>query len=315
MTHVKITRAFVSVFDKTGIEELGGVLTRHGVELVSTGGTAKALRAAGLTVRDVSELTGFPEMMDGRVKTLHPKVHGGFLALRDNPEHLLSMKDHGIPPIDLLVSNLYPFEATVARGAGWIETIENIDIGGPAMIRGAAKNHGFVAVITDPADYPALIESLDKNGGSTTLIERKAWAAKAYAFTAAYDAAIATWFASSLGDDMPERRIFSGKLKQKLRYGENPHQKGGFYLGGEARPGIATARQVQGKELSYLNLYDANAAYELVAEFAPEEGAAVAIIKHANPCGMALGPSVEEAYRLALRCDPGECLRRYHRAQ
>ncbi|MFZ1989296.1 MAG: bifunctional phosphoribosylaminoimidazolecarboxamide formyltransferase/IMP cyclohydrolase [Alphaproteobacteria bacterium] len=303
MTHVKITRAFLSVFDKTGIEELGRALARHGVELVSTGGTAKTLRSAGLAVKDVSELTGFPEMMDGRVKTLHPKVHGGFLAVRDNPEHLLAMKDHGIQQIDLLVSNLYPFEATVARGAGWDETIENIDIGGPAMIRGAAKNHEFVAVITDPADYGALIAALDQNTGATTLEQRKAWAAKAYAMTASYDAVIATWFAASLGDDMPERRVFAGKLKQKLRYGENPHQQGALYIGGEARPGAATAVQVQGRELSYINILDADAAFELVAEFGAATPAC-AIIKHANPCGVATGTTFKAAYLRALECDP-----------
>jgi phosphoribosylaminoimidazolecarboxamide formyltransferase/IMP cyclohydrolase len=304
MAPVRIARAFLSVFDKTGLEDLGKALARHGVELISTGGTAKALRAAGLTVKDVSEITGFPEMMDGRVKTLHPRVHGGLLAVRGNPEHLLAMADHDIPPIDLLVSNLYPFEATIARGAEWDEAIENIDIGGPAMIRAGAKNHESVAIITDPADYVALTGSLDANGGGTTLDERKRWAAKAYAFTAAYDAAISNWLADQLHVEAPERRSFAGTLKQTLRYGENPHQKGAFYVGGEKRFGVATAEQVQGRELSYINILDADAAFELVAEFAPERGPACAIIKHANPCGVAVGRTFKEAYERALACDP-----------
>jgi len=304
MTLIPVTRAFVSVSDKTGLAELGRALARHGIKLVSTGGTAAALRAAKLEVEDVSNLTGFPEMMDGRVKTLHPKVHGGILAVRDSAEHRAAMATHGIAPIDLVVVNLYPFEATVARGAGYDDAIENIDIGGPAMIRSAAKNHAFVAVLTDPADYAGLIASLDAHKGATTLDERKAWAAQAYARTAAYDAAIAGWFARELGDATPARKTLAGKRQQVLRYGENPHQKAAFYLTGDARPGVATARQVQGKELSYNNLNDTDAAYEAVAEFSPSEGPAVAIVKHANPCGAAKGKTLAQAYARALACDP-----------
>lgn len=304
MTLVPVTRAFISVSDKTGLADLGRALACHGVKLVSTGGTAKALREAKLEVEDVSVLTGFPEMMGGRVKTLHPKVHGGILAVRDSAEHLAAMKAHGIAPIDLVIVNLYPFEETVARGAHYDETIENIDIGGPAMIRSAAKNHAFVAVLTDPADYAGLIASLDAHKGATTLDERKAWAAKAFARTAFYDAAISGWFARELGDRAPVRKTLSGRLKEVLRYGENPHQTAAFYLTGNTRPGIATARQVQGKELSYNNLNDTDAAYEVVAEFAPAEGPAVAIIKHANPCGVARGKTLAEAYARALACDP-----------
>jgi phosphoribosylaminoimidazolecarboxamide formyltransferase / IMP cyclohydrolase len=303
MASVKIARAFLSVFDKSGLEQLGHGLARHGVELISTGGTAKVLRGAGLIVRDVAEITGFPEMMDGRVKTLHPKVHGGLLAVRDNPEHLSAMADYHIPAIDLLVSNLYPFEATIARGSEWGEAIDNIDIGGPAMIRAGAKNHEFVAVITDPADYGSLLATLEASGGATTLDQRKAWAAKAFALTAAYDAAIANWLADRLKIDTPLRRSFSGKLKEKLRYGENPHQSGAFYTTGEKRLGVASAEQVQGRELSYINILDADSAFELVAEFDPSKGAACAIIKHANPCGVAVAKTTRDAYLRALECD------------
>src|SRR6202790_2430290 len=300
----RVTRALLSVSDKSGLIEFARALSGHGIELVSTGGTAKAIAAAGLKVRDVSELTGFPEMMDGRVKTLHPKVHGGLLAIRDNAEHTEAMKSHGIAPIDLLVVNLYPFEATVDKGAGFEECIENIDIGGPAMIRAAAKNHDDVAVVVEPQDYQAVLDELAANQGATTLTLRRRLAAKAYACTAAYDAAISNWFASELKTDAPDFRAFGGRLIQALRYGENPHQTAAFYRTPDKRPGVATARQVQGKELSYNNINDTDAAYELVAEFDPAESAAVAIIKHANPCGVAVGATLLEAYEKALACDP-----------
>ena len=280
------------------------MLFRSGVELVSTGGTAKAIADAGLKVRDVSSLTGFPEMMDGRVKTLHPKVHGGLLAIRENAEHLASMREHDIAPIDLLVVNLYPFEETVAKGASYDDCVENIDIGGPAMIRAAAKNHGDVAVVVDVADYARVLEALAANDGATTLVLRKALAQKAYARTAAYDAAISNWFATALGDDAPDYRAVGGKLVEKMRYGENPHQAAGFYASPERRFGVSTARQLQGKTLSYNNVNDTDAAFECVAEFDPRRTAAVAIIKHANPCGVAEGASLREAYEKALRCDP-----------
>jgi phosphoribosylaminoimidazolecarboxamide formyltransferase/IMP cyclohydrolase len=296
-----VRRALISVSDKAGVEAFAKRLAAAGVELVSTGGTAAMLRQAELHVRDVSELTGFPEMMDGRVKTLHPKVHGGLLALRDNKEHAAAMKAHDIPAIDLLVVNLYPFEETVAKGASYEECVENIDIGGPAMIRAAAKNHGRVGVVVDPHDYDDVAGEIEAGGLSEGT--RRWLAAKAYARTAAYDAAISTWFAHELGDDYPKTLAFSGTLKQMLRYGENPHQTAAFYASGEKRPGVATARQVQGKELSYNNLNDTDAAYELVAEFGMEKPA-VAIIKHANPCGVAVGASLAGAYAKALKCDP-----------
>ena len=298
----KITRALLSVSDKSGLAEFAKALAGHGVEIVSTGGTAKALQDAGLKVIDVSELTGFPEMMDGRVKTLHPKVHGGLLAIRGNKEHDAAMAAHGIKPIDLVVVNLYPFEATVAKGAGYDDCIENIDIGGPAMIRAAAKNHADVAVVVEPDDYAAVLAELTQHGG-TTLTVRKKLAAKAYARTAAYDAAISNWFANELKDDAPAFRAFGGKLAEALRYGENPHQSAAFYRAPERRFGVATARQVQGKQLSYNNINDTDAAYECVAEFDPKRAAAVAIIKHANPCGVAEGTSLVEAYRKALACN------------
>src|SRR6267154_4081033 len=274
------------------------------VELVSTGGTAKLLREAGITVKDISELTGFPEMMDGRVKTLHPKVHGGLLAIRDNHDHAASMQAHGIAPIDLLVVNLYPFEATVAKGANFDTCIENIDIGGPAMIRAAAKNHGDVAVVVEPEDYAALLAELSATSGSTTLKLRKKLAAKAYARTATYDAAISNWFAKELDDSAPSFRAFGGKLAEALRYGENPHQSAAFYRSPEQRSGVATARQAQGKQLSYNNINDTDAAYECVAEFDPRRTPACVIVKHANPCGVAEGSNLLDAYRKALACDP-----------
>src|SRR5229473_2753337 len=299
----RVTRALLSVSDKSGLIEFARALAAHGIDLVSTGGTAKAIAAAGLKVRDVSELTGFPEMMDGRVKTLHPKVHGGLLAIRDNAEHVQAMKDHGIAPIDLLVVNLYPFEATVDKGAGFEECIENIDIGGPAMIRAAAKNHDDVAVVVEAQDYQAVLDELAVNKGATTLTLRRRLAAKAYARTAAYDAAISNWFASELKIDAPDFRAFGGRLIQPLRYGENPHQTAAFYRTSDKRPGVATARQLQGRELSYNNINDTDAAYECIAEFDPARTAACVIVKHANPCGVAEGADLVSAYRKAFACD------------
>jgi phosphoribosylaminoimidazolecarboxamide formyltransferase/IMP cyclohydrolase len=299
---VPLRRALISVSDKTGLTEFASALAAQGVELVSTGGTAKALRDAGLTVRDVAEMTGFPEMMDGRVKTLHPVVHGGLLALRDDDEHLVAMAAHGIEPIDLLVVNLYPFEETVARGGDYADCIENIDIGGPAMIRAAAKNHAFVATIVDVQDYDAVLAELAAQDGRTSLAFRQRQAQIAYARTAAYDAAVSTWMAGALGEETPRRRAFAGTLAQSLRYGENPHQQAAFYTDGTGRPGVATAQQWQGKELSYNNINDTDAAFELVAEFAGK-GPACAIIKHANPCGVATGETLLDAYRRAYDCD------------
>lgn len=298
-----ISRALLSVSDKTGLVELGKSLAARGVELLSTGGSAKTLREAGLDVRDVAEITGFPEMMDGRVKTLHPMVHGGLLALRDDKGHVAAMEEHGIGAIDLLVVNLYPFEATVAAGADYDTCIENIDIGGPAMIRAAAKNHGFVNVVVDVEDYDALLAELDANDGATTLAFRQGLAQTAYARTGAYDAAVSTWMANAIGEAAPRRRAVAGTLAQTLRYGENPHQAAAFYLDGTDRAGVATAVQHQGKELSYNNINDTDAAFELVSEFAPEDGPAVAIIKHANPCGVARGATLIDAYKGAFDCD------------
>ena len=298
-----VTRALLSVSDKTGLVDLGRALAEHGVELVSTGGTARALRAAGLAVRDVAEITGFPEMMDGRVKTLHPMVHGGLLALRDNADHLGAMAAHGIAPIDLLVVNLYPFEETVAKGADYATCVENIDIGGPAMIRAAAKNHDFVSVVVDVEDYRGVLAELDTNDGQTSRAFRQQLAQRAYARTAAYDTAVSTWMADALDEPAPRRRAFAGTLAQTLRYGENPHQAAAFYVDGSDRPGVATARQVQGKALSYNNINDTDAAFELVSEFAPEDGPACAIIKHANPCGVARGATLPDAYKSAFDCD------------
>jgi len=299
---VPLRRALLSVSDKTGLIELAQALAARGVELLSTGGSARAMREAGLTVRDVAEVTGFPEMMDGRVKTLHPMVHGGLLALRDNDAHVAAMQDHGIEVIDLLVVNLYPFEATVAQGADYDTCIENIDIGGPAMIRAAAKNHAFVNVVTDPEDYAALLGQLDENDGATSYAFRQQLALTAYSRTAAYDAAVSTWMAGALGNDAPRRRAFAGMLKQTLRYGENSHQKAAFYTDGSGREGVATAQQHQGKELSYNNINDTDAAFELVAEF-DTDTPACAIIKHANPCGVAMGATLLDAYKSAFDCD------------
>jgi len=308
MTIRKIARALLSVSDKTGLIEFARGLADQGVMLISTGGTSKALRDAGLAVSDVSDITNFPEMMDGRVKTLHPMVHGGLLSLRDKPDHAAAMMEHGIGGIDLLVCNLYPFEATVARGADFETTIENIDIGGPAMTRSAAKNHDWVTVVVDVEDYKAVLDEMKANGGATTYGLRKKLAQRAFARTAAYDAAVSNWFAGELakeGDNTPpRRRALGGLLRQGLRYGENPHQEAAFYVDGSTRPGVASARQLQGKELSYNNINDTDAAYELVAEFDPKAAPACAIIKHANPCGVALGKSLKDAYLAALACDP-----------
>jgi phosphoribosylaminoimidazolecarboxamide formyltransferase/IMP cyclohydrolase len=299
---VPIKRALLSVFDKTGMAEFARELAGLGIELVSTGGTHKLIAETGVPVRDISDLTGFPEMMDGRVKTLHPKVHGGLLSVRDNPAHKAAMEAHEIGAIDLVVVNLYPFEATIAKGASCEETIENIDIGGPAMIRSAAKNHAYVTVIVDPTDYATVLEAIRSTGGVPYEMRQKL-AAKAYARTANYDATISSWFAGTLGyQDMPWRS-FSGGLREVMRYGENPHQWAAFYATGEQRPGVATADQVQGKSLSYNNLNDTDAAFELISEFDPAVPA-VAIIKHANPCGVATGASLRDAYLKALRCDP-----------
>jgi len=308
MTLRPIRRALLSVSDKTGLLDFARGLIRHDVVLISTGGTAKALRDAGLAVADISQITQFPEMMDGRVKTLHPMVHGGLLALRDKAEHAEAMKAHGIAGIDLLVSNLYPFEATVAKESSFAETIEQIDIGGPAMTRSAAKNHDWVTVVVDPADYAAVLAEMDAHEGATSAALRRKLAQTAFARTAAYDAAVSNWLAqeveSEAGGAPPRWRSFAGHLRQPLRYGENPHQRAAFYVGGEQRFGVATAKQIQGRELSYINILDADAAFELVAEFDPARGPAVVIVKHANPCGVATGASYTDAYLRAVQCDP-----------
>ncbi|MEM7661396.1 MAG: bifunctional phosphoribosylaminoimidazolecarboxamide formyltransferase/IMP cyclohydrolase [Pseudomonadota bacterium] len=299
---VRVRRALISVSDKSGLIDRAKRLAAMDVELVSTGGTARALSDAGLPVVDVSELTGFPEMMDGRVKTLHPVVHGGLLYLRDNPDHVAAAEQHNIGAIDLVYINLYPFEATVAAGKDFDTCIENIDIGGPAMLRAAAKNHGFVAVCTDGNDLDLAIGVMEENAGQTTEQLRKSLAAKTYARTAAYDAAISNWYAEQLGDTAPDWIGFGGGLNEALRYGENPHQSAAFYTTGEDRPGVATARQIQGKALSYNNINDTDAAYELIGELGDTKPA-VAIIKHANPCGVAMGETALGAYEAALACD------------
>lgn len=296
-----ITRALLSVSDKTGLVEFARFLASHGVELLSTGGTAKTLREAGVAVKDVSDHTGFPEMMDGRVKTLHPMVHGGLLALRDHPDHQAAMQAHSIAPIDLVVVNLYPFEQTVASGAHWDECIENIDIGGPSMVRSAAKNHAFVTIVVDPSDYAQVMDDMKAHHGDTQLLTRKMLAAKAFSRTAAYDAAICQWFGAKLDMPFPTTFAVGGTKKGELHYGENPHQKAAYYMTDVQSPSLATAKQVQGSALSYNNLNDASAAFELVREFAVP---AVAIIKHANPCGVAVGEDIVDAFRKALACDP-----------
>jgi phosphoribosylaminoimidazolecarboxamide formyltransferase/IMP cyclohydrolase len=294
-----IRRALLSVSDKTGLIKLAAALAARDVDILSTGGSARTLRAAGLDVTEVSDFTGFPEILDGRVKTLVPQIHGGILGRRDEPAHVAQMQAHGISPIDLVVVNLYPFEATVAAGAAWDETVEMIDIGGPALIRAAAKNHAHVAVLTDPAQYAAFLAEFEPSGGTSPDLRRR-FASAAFAHTAAYDAAIAARFATELNETFPERLVLAGQLRQVLRYGENPHQTAALYSSGP-RPGVASARQVQGKELSYNNLNDTDAALECVAEFAAP---AVVIVKHANPCGVATAGTLEAAWALALRCDP-----------
>lgn len=299
-----IGRALISVFDKTGLVDFARSLSEGRIELISTGGTARVLLDAGLEVRDAAELTGFPEMMDGRVKTLHPKIHGGLLAVREDPEHEAALLAHDILPIDLLVVNLYPFEEKFRRGGSTEEMIESIDVGGPAMIRGASKNHGDVVVIVDPADYGELIAEMAHHGGGTSFRFRRALAQKAFARTAAYDSTISNWLADRIGQTAPAWRAFGGELAIRLRYGENPHQAAAFYRTPEIRPGVATALQLHGRELSYNNINDTDAAYELVAEFDPARIAAAAIIKHANPCGVAEAQTLREAYERALACDP-----------
>ena len=300
MTDRPVRRALLSVFDKTGLIDFATTLAGQDVALVSTGGTARTLREAGLVVTDVADVTGAPEILDGRVKTLHPAIHGGLLARRDVPQHMSTIDEHGIPTIDLLVVNLYPFEATVEKGAGFEDTIEMIDIGGPAMIRAAAKNHESVVLATDPADYRAIADALKEGDGCTGLALRKSLAAKAFARTAFYDAAIASWFAEQEGDHLPSRLTFAAERKLVTRYGENPHQQAAFYRMGKRRPGVATAERVQGKELSYNNIADADAAFELVSEFSEP---AIAIIKHANPCGVAIAATLADAYQRAFICD------------
>lgn len=296
---VKPQRALISLSDKAGLEDAARTLHDLGVELVSTGGTRAAIEKLGLPVKDVADLTGFPEMMDGRVKTLHPIVHGGLLGVRDAADHAQAMAVHGIGAIDIVWIDLYPFESTVAAGGAFEAAVENIDIGGPAMIRSGSKNHGYVAVAVDGESIGLILGAL-KAEGSTDLALRKRLAARAFARTAAYDAAVSGWFAGQIEDAAPARKSIAGALAQTLRYGENPHQTGAFYRTGERRPGVAYAEQVQGKELGYNNIADADAAYELVAEF---EQPAVVIVKHANPCGVAVGKDLSEAYARALECD------------
>lgn len=297
----KIARALISVSDKSGLVALAQELAKRNVEILSTGGSAQKLREAGVPVKEVGDYTGFPEMMDGRVKTLHPKVHGGILQKRDDAKHQAEAAQHAIPQIDLVIVNLYPFRETVAKGAAFESCIENIDIGGPAMVRSAAKNHADVAILTDPAQYDELLEELKTHDGATTLAFRKKLAAAAYAHTASYDAAISGWFAAQLGQDYPQTLTVSATLRQALRYGENPHQTAAFYVMDGTRPGVSSAIQVQGKELSYNNINDTDAAFELVSAFT--DTPAIAIIKHANPCGVAVGPDLLTAYERALACD------------
>ncbi len=300
-TPTPIKRALVSVSDKSGLAEFGRFLAGRGVEILSTGGSAKALTEAGVPVVEVASHTGFPEIMGGRVKTLHPRIHGGILARRDDTGHVAAMQEHGIGGIDMVVSNLYPFEATLASGADYDTCVENIDIGGPAMVRAAAKNHDFVTIVTDPADYAAVEAEMTANDGAVSAELRRRLARTAFGHTAAYDAMIAGWLAREQGEAFPERMVLAGRRTQSLRYGENPHQQAAAYAGGPARPGVVTARQLQGKALSYNNLNDTNAAFELVAEF---DDPTVAIIKHANPCGVASRDSLAAAYAEALACDP-----------
>lgn len=303
MTH-PIRRALISVSDKTGLIEFASALASLNIEIISTGGTAKSLQAAGIPATDVASVTGFPEIMDGRVKTLHPKIHGGLLAVKNDAAHDSAKKSHGIADIDLLVVNLYPFEETVAKQADWSTTIENIDVGGPAMIRAAAKNHDRVTVVVGPEDYATVLSELKSHGGNTTEATRRSLAAKAFARTAVYDAAIAQWFSKELGDATPDYFAIGGKRLQNLRYGENPHQAAALYSSPDQRKGVASAKQVQGKELSYNNINDTDAALDCLSEFRNEPEAACVIVKHANPCGVAIGHSLFEAYGRALACDP-----------
>jgi phosphoribosylaminoimidazolecarboxamide formyltransferase/IMP cyclohydrolase len=300
---VSVRRALLSVSDKSGLTDFADALHGMGVELVSTGGTAKAIASSGIPVKDVSDLTGFPEIMDGRVKTLHPRVHGGLLSIRDDKDHQQAMEENNILPIDLVVVNLYPFRETIAAGAGFGDAIENIDIGGPAMVRASAKNHAYVTIVTDPEDYARLLVHLQENDGNIGVGLRREMAAKAFALTASYDAAVSNWFSGELGQAFPKSFSASAELSEILRYGENPHQRAAFYKMGEKRNGVATARQIQGKALSYNNINDTDAAFELVSEFDPTEGAAVAIIKHANPCGVAVAGDLRTAYERAFACD------------
>ena len=299
----EVRTALISVSDKSGIIEFARGISQLGIKIISTGGTASAIQEAGIEVTDVSQITGFPEIMDGRVKTLHPNVHGGLLAVRSDETHQQAMNEHAIEGIDLAVVNLYPFENTIAKGAAYAEAVENIDIGGPAMIRAAAKNHGFVTIVTDPADYEAVLEQLRTKDNCTDLTFRKRLAHKAYARTAAYDSAISNWLCEELEVEAPLHRSVAGTLAQTMRYGENPHQRAAFYHTSDKRPGVASAIQLQGKQLSYNNINDTDAAFELVSEFDPDTSAAVAIIKHANPCGVATGASLVEAYKQAFACD------------
>ncbi|MCG8545025.1 MAG: bifunctional phosphoribosylaminoimidazolecarboxamide formyltransferase/IMP cyclohydrolase, partial [Alphaproteobacteria bacterium] len=301
MADVRISRALISVSDKTGLVDFARHLAAHGVEILSTGGSAKAMGDAGIAVTEVADHTGSPEMLDGRVKTLHPKIHGGILGRRDLDAHREQMTEHDIAPIDLVVVNLYPFAATVAGGGSYEDCVENIDIGGPAMIRSGAKNHAHVAVVTDPAQYAEVQAEMTAKAGATGPALRQRLAEAAYAHTALYDSMIATWLTQQRGDDAPDALAVGGTLKQRLRYGENPHQQAALYIGGDDRPGVATATQIHGKELSYNNLNDTDAAFELVAEF---DAPACAIIKHANPCGVATADDLTTAYARALACDP-----------
>ena len=297
----KISRALISVSNKEGLVELGDFLNQNGVEIISTGGSAKALVSSGLPVREVSDHTGFPEILNGRVKTLHPKIHGGILAQRSNANHLKTIAEHNITTIDLVVVNLYPFEEMVKIDAEFEVCIENIDVGGPTLIRAAAKNHESVTVVTDPDDYKLVIDSMVKNKGATTLELRRLLASRAYARTASYDATISNWFSKKTGEKFPRHYSISGIRNQIMRYGENPHQEAAFYRLEGGRKGGNTKKQIQGKSLSYNNLNDADAALQLVSEF---QQPAVAIIKHANPCGVATGKTLADAYNRALLCDP-----------
>ncbi|MDE2383676.1 MAG: bifunctional phosphoribosylaminoimidazolecarboxamide formyltransferase/IMP cyclohydrolase [Alphaproteobacteria bacterium] len=301
MPQPAIKRALLSVSDKSGLIDFAKALAAHGIDLISTGGTSAALKAAGIPVTDVSAITGFPEIMDGRVKTLHPKIHGGLLAMRGNPVHDQAKAENGISNIDLLVVNLYPFEQALAKGAAEDEMIENIDVGGPAMIRAAAKNHAAVTVVVEPEDYATVLQEITA-GGNTGLATRKRLAAKAFARTASYDAAIANWFNRTNSIESPSFFAIGGKLQQSLRYGENPHQKASVYRTGDQRTGLIDAMQLQGKELSYNNFNDADAAVEALREFPAGQPACV-IVKHANPCGVAVAASLAEAYHQALICD------------